>query len=200
MQWSVVLEADGDREVTRRGGRRARRRGGPARRGRLGHRHDDVRRPHPRRGRVPGAGGARPVRATLAAAARAAGLPAVAGRRCSTWSSPDDDERGPRMIRLGLAGGVPVRGPAAARRLDAARERRRSTSCCAGPSRRSNPDRYAVIYVGHADDLSTARLPVPAPAGRLLGTPRRRPLEGPHRDVRGPRRATVPTASRSPRS
>ena len=62
------------------------------------------------------------------------------------------------MIRLGSLAGYPFEGP----RLLAGwtpPARRRCTSCCAGSTPSSRPDRYAVIYVGHADDLTTLGFP-----------------------------------------
>ena len=112
--------------------------------------------------------------------------------RTRTRTSADDPAR--------LAGRVPVRGAA---------------RCSAGwtppaapavyailykPDPDTKPDRYAVIYVGHSDDLSTERFPFQHPRAALLGAAGRVQVEGVHRHLRGTRRRPGRTASRSPAS
>ena len=53
------------------------------------------------------------------------------------------------------------------------------------PEPEAKPDRYAVIYVDHADDLSAEHLPFNHPRAALLGAARRRPLEALHLHLRG---------------
>ena len=161
MRWSVGIEAEGDRVLTPRGGGRAGRRGRRQLRHRHRDRHQPLRRPAARGGGQPGRGDRARRPSEFARAAAAAGL---AG-------APDRPGRGRQRGRggrtaagdqAGLAGGLPVRGAAAAGRLDPA----------AGPAvyailykpePDAKPERYAVIYVGHADDLSAERFPFQHP-------------------------------------
>ena len=71
-------------------------------------------------------------------------------RSARTRTRPDDPAR--------VAGRLPVRGPAGARRLDPARVAAVYAIICK-PDPDSKPERYAVIYVGHSDDLSAERFP-----------------------------------------
>ena len=59
------------------------------------------------------------------------------------------------------------------------------------PEPDTKPDRYAVIYVGHADDLSRGAVPVPAPARRVLGPAGRVQVEGLHLHATRCRAATA---------
>ena len=105
--------------------------------------------------------------------------------------------RGDRMIRLGSLAGLPVRGPARAGRLDAAGRAPRSTRSSYKPEPETKPEQYAVIYVGHSDDLSAERFPFKPPAGAVLGASGRQPVEGLHLHLRGARRpALAPRADR----
>ena len=98
-----------------------------------------------------------------------------------------------------VAGRLPVRGAAPARRVDAA----------AGPAvyailykpePDTRPERYAVIYVGHADDLSAERFPFRHPRARVLGAPGRVRWKVYIATLRGAGRRPRRTGSRSPAS
>ena len=95
------------------------------------------------------------------AAAAKAGLPAAPVVRTEAISEAEDDGAADDPARL--AGRLPVRGPAAARRLDTAAAPRRCTRSCTSRSRTPSRSKYAVIYVGHADDLSAERFPFQHP-------------------------------------
>ena len=76
--------------------------------------------------------------ATLAEAARTAGLPAWPVTVLDVVS-PDDPDAEDSHDPAGLVGWVPVRWAAAARRLDAARDVRRYTSCFTGSTPSAAP-------------------------------------------------------------
>ena len=71
------------------------------------------------------------------------------------------------MIRLGSLAGYPFEGP----RLLAGWTAPAAAAVYAiayKPDPDANPDKYAIIYVGHSDDLTRRAVPVPAPARALL--------------------------------
>ena len=111
--------------------------------------------------------------------------------------SEDDDELTTLHDPARFAGRIPVRGPARARRLDAAGRRPRCTPIMYKPEPETKPEKYAVIYVGHAEDLSAERLPFRPPERAVLGPARGQPVEGLHLHLRGARRAALaPRADR----
>ena len=171
MRWSVGIEAEGDRVLTREEvvelADAVAAHDGIA----TGHRHQPLRRPADRAGRQPRRRrSSRPPREFTAAAAQAgpAARPDRPGRGDQrgreTTAASDDPAR--------LAGRLPVRGAAAAGRLDAA-GRGRGLRDLYKPDPDTKPERYAVIYVGHSDDLSAERFPFQHPRAAVLGPPRR---------------------------
>ena len=194
MQWSVVLEAVGDREVTleevveladavARHGGVASGVGTPSYAARILVEAES-------REQAAEAGAA-----TLAEAARTAGLPAWPVTVLDVVSPDDEDED--EMIRLGSLAGYPFEGP----RLLAGWTPPATAAvyvvlCRLDPEHQPRPLRRRLRRPRRRPDH--ARLPVPAPAGRLLGTPCRRPLEGPRRDLRGPGRAPLPPRADRP--
>ena len=163
MRWSVGIEAEGDRVLTREqvveladavaasGGiatgigtsrygaqlivRGRQPRGG----GRAKATEEFVARPRPRPGLPPG-----PVVRTEAV-------------------SEDEDEDARAMIRLGSLAGLPVQGP---RPYWPDRPPPVAPAVYAiayKPEAAGKPDQYAVVYVGHADDLSAERFPFQHP-------------------------------------
>ena len=141
---------------------------------------------------------ARAPRSSTAAAAQA-GLPAwpIAGRR--------RDQRGRRRDAVSssdparLARRLPVRGPARARRLDAAGDARRVRDHVqAGAGDQARDVRRDLRR--SLRDLSTERFPFNHPRGGVLDPAGRQPLEGLHLHLRGARAGCRRTASRSPRS
>ena len=106
--------------------------------------------------------------------------------------SEDDDLLA--MIRLGSLAGYPFEGP---RVLGGwtppARPAVYAIMYKPDPARET----YAVIYVGHSDDLSAEALPVQPPARAVLDPARGQPLERVHLHLRGARRpAVAPRADR----
>ena len=162
MRWSVAVEAEGDRVLTREEIVELADAVAAQQRHRLRHRHDRATAPSwssrptsrdeaierghrgVRRGR-----GARP------------GCRRGRSSRAEAISEDDDDDDlddGPDDPAR-LAGRLPVRGAAGARPAGRRRPGPRSTRSCTSPSRRPSPSTYAVIYVGHSDDLSAERFP-----------------------------------------
>ena len=126
----------------------------------------------------------------------------LAGRRPSRRdrARTDDAARTSRMIRLGSLAGYPFEGPRVLGGLDPAGRSGGLRRSCTSPTPRRGPRRYAVIYVGHADDLSAERFPFNhprAPCWIQRAGSRWKVL---HLHLRGARRAAARTASRSPRS
>ena len=83
------------------------------------------------------------------------------------------------MIRLGSLAGYPFEGP----RVLAGWTPPALAAVYAvmyRPDSDAKPQDFAVIYVGHSDDLSREPLPLQAPAGRVLDEARRGSLEPPH--------------------
>ena len=77
-------------------------------------------------------------------------------------SAKPRDDAGRRMIRLGSLAGYPFEGP----RLLGGWTAPAAAAVYAimyKPEPEAKPDRYAVIYVGHADDLSAERFPFQHP-------------------------------------
>ena len=66
------------------------------------------------------------------------------------------------MIRLGSLAGYPFEGPRRAGRVDAAAQRRGLRDRVQARSG-AKPDKYAIIYVGHSDDLTAERFPFQHP-------------------------------------
>ena len=100
-----------------------------------------------------------------------------------------------RMIRLGSLAGYPFEGP----RLLGGWTPPQAAAVYAilyKPDPDARPDRYAVIYVDHSDNLSAERFPFQHPRGRLLGAPRRLAVEGLHLHVS--RCRVAPASHREP--
>ena len=132
-------------------------------------------------------------RAVPPAAARA-GLPPRPSQ--AEAISEDEDEDDP-MIRLGSLAGYPFEGP----RLLGGWTPPPVPAVYAilyKPEPEAKPEQYAVIYVGHADDLSAERFPFRHPRAAMLGAPRGLPLEGVHLHLPGARR--LPAAPRADRA
>ena len=102
------------------------------------------------------------------------------------------------MIRLGSLAGYPFEGP----RLLAGWTPPSGPAVFAilcKPEPDAKPDKYAVIYAGHSDDLATERFPFSHPAvgprvrereplgGRCTSAATRSPVEGPATGSRSPR-------------
>ncbi len=120
-----------------------------------------------------------------------AGLPAYPVVRVEAVS--EDEEF---VIRLGSLAGYPFEGP----RLLAGWTPPAVAAVYAiayKPDPETRPERYAVIYIGHSDDLTDRAVPVPAPPRRLLDAARGLPLEGLRLHLPGTgRRAGAPRADR----
>ena len=197
MRWSVVRRGRGRPRDEPRGDRRARRRG----------RRRTAASP---RASAPTSYGAQLVveaedrddarsswpPAEFVRAAAQAGLPRGRSPRSSAISEDDDELERPRMIRLGSLAGYPFEGP----RLLGGWTPPASPAVYAimyKPDPETKPETYAVIYVGHADDLSAERLPVQPSAGAVLDPAGRQPVEGLHLHLRGAGRAALaPRADR----
>ena len=164
MRWSVSARRRGRPCGHPRRDRRAGRRGGRQRRDRLRHRDGQLRRARwsSRRRRCDEAVEAGGDRVFRAAAAQA-GLPPWPVTRAEAIGEDDDDRVGRARDPARLAGRLPVRGAAGARRLDAAGPPGASTPSLYKPEPEAKPEQYAVIYVGHADDLSAERFPFKHP-------------------------------------
>ncbi len=127
------------------------------------------------------------------------------GRGCrgiGAWNPADRGRQRPAVIRLGSLAADPFDGP----RVLGGWTPSPVAAVYAvmyKPDPVAKPENYAVIYVGHADDLSAERFPfVQAPAGRVLGQPGRRKwkvyictYEVPGGTQRAPR-ADIPRADR----
>ena len=165
MRWSVVFEAEGDRELTREEVvelRRCRRRPAPGSR---------------RASAPPGTARSWSSRPTTRDDAIGSGGPSSPApqpqRGCPAWpivevdaTSEDDDfadledivdVREP-MIRLGSLAGYPFEGPRVLGGWTPPAEPA-VYAVLYKPEPEAKPDRYAVIYVGHSEDLSTERFP-----------------------------------------
>ena len=81
------------------------------------------------------------------------------------------------MIRLGSLAGYPFEGPRVLAGWTPP-PRPAVYAILYKPEPEAKPEPYAVIYVGHADDLSAERFPFQPPAGAVLGPAGRQPLEG----------------------
>ena len=99
-----------------------------------------------------------------------------------------------------LAGRLPVRGAPAARRVDRRRAARPSTRSCASRTRTTKPERYAVIYVDHADDLSAERFPFRHPRAPCWVRRAGSQVEGVHLHLRGARRRPGAPGADRPRA
>ena len=197
MRWSVSVVAEGDRVLDPRGDRRAGRRGRGEQRDRLGHRHDELRRPAGRRGgrrrRGRRARGGRVRRGR-----RTCRLPPWPVTRVETISEDDDLDDG-AVIRLGSLAGYPFEGP-------------RVLAGWTPPERRGGLRHPLQARAGHQARPVRRHLrrplrrpvdralPVPPPAGVVLDPPGRRPLEAVHLHLRGARRAALAPRADRPRA
>ena len=103
------------------------------------------------------------------------------------------------MIRLGSLAGYPFEGP---RVLGGWTPPARPAvyAIVYKPDPETKPETYAVIYVGHSDDLSTERFPFSHPRAAVLDPAGRQPVEGLHLHATRCPAGCARTASRSPRS
>ena len=127
--------------------------------------------------------------------AAAGGAPAVSDRA----DRGRERGRGPgrlRMIRLGSLAGYPFEGPRLLGGWTAPAEAA-VYAIAYKPEPDAKPDRYAVIYVDHSDNLSDERFPFKHPRASCWVKSGRRPVEGVHLHLhRAGRRAVAPGADR----
>ena len=122
----------------------------------------------------------------LAAVARRAGRSRQRGRRAG----------GSRVIRLGSLAGYPFEGPRALAGWTPP-ARPAVYAVVFKPEPAANPERYAVIFVGQSDDLSTERFPFQHPRASCW-VRRAGQVGGLHLHLRGARRAAItPGADRA---